>query len=268
MFLRVEFLCDLSPEGSLTRSMTLDGDNLTLKCSEIGQSPTERGHLAIAQGKHRDQCCPNLRFDRIGRCANEGLEFQVLLERLEQEFDLPAILVDRGDGAGPETMMMGDENENAAGVLTNSLELTQRMRTPIPGTHASQTDGLILEDIPVLRHRMFLDHLEQRIVFHAGDALDPGIGPFGKQSVVGVAPIIDSDGVRREVHLMGGLDVRHLAVGNDAETRRIAFDFAQGMGWNTRAIRRLPGMADMPMLAMIANAFDEDRDAEYSESIK
>jgi CheY-like chemotaxis protein len=29
----------------------------------------------------------------------------------------------------------------------------------------------------------------------------------------------------------------------------------------TRAIRQIPGMADIPILAMTANAFDEDRDA-------
>jgi CheY-like chemotaxis protein len=29
----------------------------------------------------------------------------------------------------------------------------------------------------------------------------------------------------------------------------------------TRAIRRIPGVADIPILALTANAFDEDRDA-------
>lgn len=190
---------------------------------EIGQAPAETGgQLQVTQQQHRDQCRPNLRLDRVGRGADEGLDLQVLLERLEEQFDLPAILVDRGDGAGAETMMIGDEDENAAGVFTNRLDTAQQMRTLVLGAHTGQTDGLILEDVPVLRHGMFLDHLEQGVVLHAGDEIDAALRPFGEQPVVVVTPVIDDDGVGREVHLMGGLDVGHLAIGDEAEARQVA----------------------------------------------
>lgn len=103
---------------------------------ELGQAPAEAGgQLQAAQRQHRDQCCQNLGSDRVCRSADEGFDLQDLLERLEKQLDLLAILVDFGDGAGP---------------------------------------------------------------------------------------VIDDDGVRREVHLMGGFDVRHLAIGDDAEARQVA----------------------------------------------
>lgn len=71
------------------------------ECDEIGQTPAETGgQLQILQ-QHRDQCRPKLGLDRIRRGANEGLDLQILLERLEEQFDLPAILVDCGDGCWP-----------------------------------------------------------------------------------------------------------------------------------------------------------------------
>ena len=70
-----------------------------------------------------------------------------------------------------------------------------------------EPDDLVVDDVAVLRHGAFLDHLEEGVVLHAGDEEDPGIGPFGEQPVVVVAPIIDHDGAGGEAHLVGGLDI-------------------------------------------------------------
>ena len=70
---------------------------------QVGQAPAEaRAQLQVAQQQHRDQCRPDLGLHRVGRGAHEGLDLQVLLEGLEEQLDLPAVLVDRGDGAGPQ----------------------------------------------------------------------------------------------------------------------------------------------------------------------
>lgn len=66
---------------------------------QIGQAPAETGgQLQVAQQQHRDQCCPHLGSHRVGRGADEGFDLQVLLEGLEAQLDLPAILVDGRDG--------------------------------------------------------------------------------------------------------------------------------------------------------------------------
>ena len=106
--------------------------------------------------------------------------------------------------------------------MSSRIASAQQMQTRVVGTCANQADGLILDDVPVLRHRVFLHPLEQGVGLHAGDEVDAGIRPFSEQPVVVVAPIINDDGVGRTVHVMGGLDVSHLAIGDDAETRQIA----------------------------------------------
>ena len=49
-----------------------------------------------------DEGCPNLNAQRVFAGADEGFHLEVLLERLEEEFDLPALLVDRGNSSGTE----------------------------------------------------------------------------------------------------------------------------------------------------------------------
>lgn len=90
--------------------------------SEIGQAPTEtRGLLQTAQGQHRGQCESKLSLGLIRIGAGEGLDLQILFYRLEEQRDLPTILVDRGDSAGTETVMIGDEGKRAAGVLADQF---------------------------------------------------------------------------------------------------------------------------------------------------
>jgi hypothetical protein len=66
---------------------------------QVGETPAQpAAHLQILQEEDGNQCCPNLDMHGVGARAHEGLDLQVLLERLEEEFNLPALLVDRGDG--------------------------------------------------------------------------------------------------------------------------------------------------------------------------
>ncbi len=72
---------------------------------QIGQAPAEAGdELQIAQEQHGDQRRPDLDLHRVGRGADEGFDLEVLLERLEEEFDGPVVLVDGGDRAGTQAM--------------------------------------------------------------------------------------------------------------------------------------------------------------------
>jgi hypothetical protein len=190
---------------------------------EIRQAPAETGgQLQIAQQQHRAQCGPHLGLDRVRRGADEGLDLQVLFERFEEQLDLPAILVDGGDGGSAEAVMIGEKHQGVSRVLADRLNPAQQMRTLVVGTGAGQADGLIRDDVPVLRHRVFLDHLEQGVVFHAGDEIDAGIRPFGEQPVVVVAPVINHDGAGHEGYVPGGLDVGDCAVSYQAEARQIA----------------------------------------------
>jgi hypothetical protein len=53
-----------------------------------------------------DQGCPNLDPKRVLACADERLHFQILLQGLEEQLDLPALFVDGGDGGRPEVEQM------------------------------------------------------------------------------------------------------------------------------------------------------------------
>ena len=50
------------------------------------------------QKQESNQGCPKLDQQGVEAGTDEGLEFEVLLQGLEKSLDLPAILVDGGDG--------------------------------------------------------------------------------------------------------------------------------------------------------------------------
>jgi len=59
------------------------------KRHEVSQAPAEtRGQLQVAQQQHRYQCRPDLGLDGVRRSTDEGLDLQVLFERLERRSDI------------------------------------------------------------------------------------------------------------------------------------------------------------------------------------
>jgi len=55
----------------------------------------------------RSGCCPNLDQQGIGGSPHEGPDLQVLHDRLEEDLDLPAVLVDGCNRRGPEDHTTG-----------------------------------------------------------------------------------------------------------------------------------------------------------------
>ena len=70
---------------------------------EIGERPVGlREVVKPLEQEDGNQGCPNLDVERVLGGADEALDFKVLLERLEEQLDLPTVLVDVGEGRRPE----------------------------------------------------------------------------------------------------------------------------------------------------------------------
>src|SRR4051794_8918688 len=62
------------------------------------------------QQQHGNQGCPNLDTQRVLASAHETFHFEVLLERLEEQLHLPAVLVKGGNGGGAKGQQIGQQH--------------------------------------------------------------------------------------------------------------------------------------------------------------
>ena len=63
----------------------------------------------ISEYQHRDQGNPYLRHDCIAAGSEKSFNLQVLLDPLEKQLDLPASLVDIGNGFGSQLEIVGQK---------------------------------------------------------------------------------------------------------------------------------------------------------------
>src|SRR5439155_23958435 len=96
-------------------------------------------------------------------------------QRLEEQLDLPAVLVDRGDRRGAEGEMIRQEDQGAVLVGIVDLDAAQPERTFRRRVPTRQLDDLVAQDGAALRDRAPLDHLYS--VWIAYQALDTGFSP-------------------------------------------------------------------------------------------
>ena len=132
---------------------------------------------------------------------DERLDPQVLLQRLEEQLDLPAVLVDARDGRGPERQMIGQEDQRLARRACDTTtrrravaDISRRLRGPASESIWSRTTP------PVLRDRRGARPTRVR-----GVALQPrhedtpaAAVSSANQAIVDVAPVEHQDRARRE----------------------------------------------------------------------
>ena len=145
---------------------------------EIGERPGDpRPELQVLQQQDRDQCCPNLDLEGVGRCPHERLDLEILLDCLEEDLDLPAILVDRGDCRGCELQMVGEKNDRPLVFDVPHLDPAQPVGALLPGGGTFQFDELVFKDRTVL-----LDDAIPGVVFQAGHEKHALCGPFAEKA--------------------------------------------------------------------------------------
>src|SRR5512137_2100743 len=111
---------------------------------QIRKRPTEFGpKLEKAQDQYRNQCCPNLNLDGIGAGSDKGLDLEVLLQMLEEDFNLPTIFVDGGYRTGSQVKVVRQEDQNFSRIRVLHFDPSQRVGVFFDGLEASEFDLFI-----------------------------------------------------------------------------------------------------------------------------
>lgn len=142
---------------------------------EVREAPGPRGlELQELQQQHREQRDPDLHLHGVHRGPHEGLDLQMLLERFEQEFDLPPLLIEGGDRAGGQVHEVRQKRQPALLHLIPDAHLPQRHGTPVGGMQAGQANDLISQHWATGRHRTLLQDLIEHVGAGPRDASDVG----------------------------------------------------------------------------------------------
>ena len=89
---------------------------------------------------------PDLGFYSIFRRSVEPFDPQMLLDPLEEEFNLPAALIEGADGRGWQAELVGEENECLGGFGIAEAYPAQMLWIALGGVMTAECDGLIADD--------------------------------------------------------------------------------------------------------------------------
>ena len=184
--------------------------------------PEPASHLHVFQDQDRDQCCPNLHLDRIGRGPDKGLDPQVLLQGLEKNLNLPALLVNRGDGGCAQFQVVGQEHDLLILDRVVDDHVPQEMRAGLLAENTAQADEIIHEDLPASGRLAVINDLKQGVAFDPANEIYPLLAPFAEQRVIRETPVYRQDRARGKVEAPGNPDLVGQGVRDPRKHRQIA----------------------------------------------
>lgn len=135
---------------------------------------------------------------RVLRVADEGLDLQILLDPAEEDLDLPALLVDVGDGLGRQPEVIGEEHVNFAGFKVVVNNAAQGLGA-LSGFGAGEPDGLIGHQSQGGVDGTLLQHPVAGIAFLPSDKEDFLDGELAIPGIVGITQVLHDDGTFGEV---------------------------------------------------------------------
>ena len=86
---------------------------------------------------------PDLGLYGIGRLSIEGLDLEMVLDPLEEQFDLPALAVDLGDCGCRQGQMIGQKDEAFVPRLIDETDAAQPLRVSRSGLCTGQPNQLV-----------------------------------------------------------------------------------------------------------------------------
>ena len=190
---------------------------------QVGQGPREAGvELEVLKEQQGDQGRPELGVEGVCTRPHEGLDLQVLLQRLEQEHDLPAVPIDPRAGGGAEFQVVGQEHQDVPRVRIRHLDAAEGIRAFRGRPDSGEFNELVPDDAPALGDGPGPDGRVDRVGLQPGDEEDPGLDQAGEPGVVHVAPVDDQDRASRKAEGLGPLDLVAAPLGDDHEAWQVA----------------------------------------------
>ena len=98
----------------------------------------ENGHHEV--GTHRD---PDLSLHRVFAASEEDLDAQVLLDPLEEQFDLPTALETHGDGQSRSFEVVGEKDQSLPVPRIFVTDAAKDMRIMLAGIESGESDRLV-----------------------------------------------------------------------------------------------------------------------------
>lgn len=120
----------------------------------------ETGHQEV--NADRD---PDLGFDRVLGRAEERLDAQVLFDPFEEQLNVPAALVECGDGRSRETKMVGEKDENLAGFRVAKAYPSQFCGVELLAADTFEADDLVSSQAAGAIHRSRFNDVEAEVGF-------------------------------------------------------------------------------------------------------
>src|SRR4030042_2175006 len=189
---------------------------------QVRKGPIKFGsELKEPQDQHSDQCCPNLNLNCIGAGSYKGLDLKVLFQSFKEHLDLPTVFINGSNRGCSQSQMVGQEDQDLPCLRVIDLDSSERIRAFYDSMRSSQFDHFIFEDVTVLRNFSLSNHFVQSVVLHACYKIDLLRTPSAPEGIVGTAPIIDDNGSRSEIQLLGDLHIRDLPLSDPGELRKI-----------------------------------------------
>lgn len=180
-----------------------------------------RAKLKILEDQQSDQRCPNLGFEGIGAGADKGLDLQMLLEHLEEEFDLPAVSIDITDGSGSKAKVISKQLDLPLILVIPDHYPAQRPWVLQAGSGSGEADCLVDEDFGSLGQGTVLYDFVSGVAFQSGNEENAGTIPLGEKVEVIVAPIHGDDAATGKDEMTSDGNVGCLAIGDHGKVRQI-----------------------------------------------
>jgi hypothetical protein len=199
----------------------------------IGQLETFFGNSDQHISADRD---PDLRLDRVLGRTEKCLDPQMLLDPLEEQFDLPALAIQSCNQFGFEGKVVGQKRNAFARLVLDH--------------HAAQCDGIVLAGIVNRQHPgLVANNVRVGAIYRAGVAsleLGVGFGASYKEGIglmngeqpleIEIAPIEQVVGTGLDDQLVQDVDFVRLAVADMNKCRNGAAQIEQGMQFDRRLV--------------------------------
>ncbi len=182
----------------------------------------------------------------------EQMKDMILFERFEEQFDLPALAIDGGDGGGGKVAVIGEKHQGALLGFVPDLDAAQEQIALAAAGEFVQKDDLIALNGAALGHGAAFHNAVIGLVLHPGDEVDAVGVERREPGVVGIATVEDHDGAGIEAQRASDAALMHAAFGAEGKTGQQPLMIEQQM--------QLHGALGAPVLRPV-----EDAGAEFDQ---